>query len=372
MLRLPLTYPVRSLLRRPLASLLTVLAVAAVVLAATVVAALARGVEVRQEASGEPRNLLLISRKGQDTMFSAIEADELVHLAQLPGLAAGPDGLPLLSPELHHVALVRHAGRDAPVQVRGVGAAALDVHPRVRLLEGRLPECPFEALAGATLGIRLGRQPAVGDELAFENQDWRIVGRFAAGGGLHEGELWVRIDDLQAKLRRRSWSLAVARMASASAAQAALAEFARPGPVERSFKGWVERDYYRQASGAIAWLAWVVRLLLGAVLVAGAAICVNTMLAAVQRRRRELDTLRLLGFGRGEVAAGLALESFALALAGGLLGLGAAALLSGRALALDQNAFLLTVDGPVAAIGLGLAAAIGACGALACRLARRF
>lgn len=366
MLRLPPSHAVRNLWRRPIASLLTVIGIAAVVFAATAIAALARGVETRLEATGDPRNLLMISRKGQSTVFSSIESDEIVHLGQLPGLASGVDGLPLISPELHHVTLARLDERESPVHVRGVESVAYDVHPAIRVVEGRLPEQPFEILAGATAHIRFG-VPALplGSTVSFENQEWRVVGRFAAGGGLHEGELWVRAADLLTSLRRRTYSLVVTRMESRDAAAAALAQFSTAGPVERSFKGWVESAHYREALGGLAWLFWVARLMLAAVLIAGALICVNTMLTAVGRRLRELATQRVLGFTRVDLAGGLVIEALLLAVIGGAAGLAAGHWVAGWSLALNQNAFFLTVDGAVATTALGLAALIGACGALA-------
>jgi putative ABC transport system permease protein len=366
MLRLPLSHALSNLWRRPVASLLTAAGIAAVVFAATVIAALARGVEVRLEATGDPRNLLMISRKGQGTVFSSIEADELVELGQMPGLARGVDGLALLSPELHHVTLARLGEREAPLHVRGVEAVAYDVHPSIHLIEGRLPERPFEALAGSTAHVRFGVPAlALGSEVSFENQDWQVVGRFSAGGGLHEGELWVRAGDLLTSLRRRTYSLVVARMESQGAAVAGLAQFSTPGPIERSFKGWIESVHYREALSGLAWLFWVARLMLAAVLVAGALICVNTMLTAVGRRLRELATQRVLGFTRADLAAGLVVEALSLALVGGAVGLAAGWWVGGWSLALNQNAFFLTVDGVVAGTALALAAVIGACGAVA-------
>jgi putative ABC transport system permease protein len=366
MLRLPASHALRNLWRRPVASLLTAAGIAAVVFAATIIAALARGVEVRLEATGDPRNLLMISRKGQGTIFSSIEPDELVNLGQLPGLANGPDGLPLISPELHHVTLARPGERESPVHVRGVETVAYDVHPSVRVIAGRLPERPFEVLAGTTAHVRFGvASLPPGSTVSFENQEWEVVGCFSDGGGLHEGELWVRAGDLLTSLRRRTYSLVVARMVSQPAAATALGQFSTPGPIERSFKGWIESAHYREALGGLSWLFWVARLMLAAVLVAGALICVNTMLTAVGRRLRELATQRVLGFTRADLASGLVIEALCLALLGGAAGLAAGYGIGGWSLALNQNAFFLTVDGVVAGTALTLAATIGACGAVA-------
>jgi putative ABC transport system permease protein len=367
MLRLPPSYALRNLLRRPASSALTALGIAAVVFAAAAVLALARGVEVRMSATGSDVNLLMISRRGQSTVFSSIEADELVHLAQLPGLARGVDGEALLSPEIHHVTLVKPAGADGigvPMHVRGVDPVAYDVHPRVAVV-GRLPEAPWECLVGATAHLRLGLPAsalAPGSRLSFENHDWTVVGGFSADGALFEGEVWLRGGDLQTALRRRSVTQVVARMESPQAARAALAQFATPGPIERACKGWVESDFYREAMGGLAWMFWVARLLVAAVLVAGALICVNTMLTAVERRIRELATQRVLGFSRADLAAALLVESTALAAIGLTAGLIAALALQGLPLSLNQNAFVLVVDGSVALRVAGLALTIAIAG----------
>jgi putative ABC transport system permease protein len=105
--------------------------------------------------------------------------------------------------------------------------------------------------------------------------------------------------------------------------------------------------------------------MLAAVLIAGALICVNTMLTAVGRRLRELATQRVLGFTRADLAGGLVVEALLLAVIGGAAGLAAGHWVAGWSLALNQNAFFLTVDGAVAMTALGLAGLIGACGALA-------
>jgi putative ABC transport system permease protein len=46
----------------------------------------------------------------------------------------------------------------------------------------------------------------------------------------------------------------------------------------------------------------------------------NTMYSAVARRKREVGTLRVLGFGRGNVLAAFILESMILAVTGGVVG----------------------------------------------------
>src|SRR5215813_3295729 len=81
-----------------------------------------------------------------------------------------------------------------------------------------------------------------------------------------------------------------------------------------------ESDFYAQSasfSDQIRKLGLVVAWILSIGAIFGA---MNTMYSAVARRKREVGTLRVLGFGRGNVLAAFILESIILALAGGVVG----------------------------------------------------
>jgi putative ABC transport system permease protein len=87
-----------------------------------------------------------------------------------------------------------------------------------------------------------------------------------------------------------------------------------------------EQKYFEEQSGAarpIEFLAYLV----GAVMAVGAVFgAMNTMYAQVTARTREIATMRALGFSRPAVLAAFVAESAALSLAGGVLGILAAAL----------------------------------------------
>ena len=81
-----------------------------------------------------------------------------------------------------------------------------------------------------------------------------------------------------------------------------------------------EQAFYLQAAGfsnQIRSLGLAVAMVLAIGAVFGA---MNTMYSAVARRRREVGTLRVLGFGRGTVLLAFIVESAVLGLAGGMLG----------------------------------------------------
>ncbi|MHC4915578.1 MAG: ABC transporter permease [Planctomycetota bacterium] len=366
-MRLPLTYSLRNLRRRPWRTAMTAGGIFLVVFAAVLMLSLSRGIAVRTAATGEPANLLVISRKGENAMFSAVEEDEVVHLRNLPAAARGTDGGPLVSPELMHVSTVECAGRRAPVSVRGVQPIAYEVHRCVRVTGGRLPEGSFEILAGETSHVKLGvpaEALAPGKKVTFEGRDWTICGTFEAGGSLFESEFWTKESDLQTVLRRRTHSFAVVRLESSARAPEALAAFSRTGALQKYFKGWTEAAYYRDFTGGIAWIRWLATAMVLVITVAGALIGVNTMYTAMISRTREIATQRVLGFSRTDILFSLTVESAAVSLLAGAVGAAGGLLLNGFAMRLSQAAFFLVADLPVVAVGIGLALFVGVAGAL--------
>jgi putative ABC transport system permease protein len=350
---------------------MTVAGIALVVFASVLILSLSRGLARRVGDTGEAENLLVISKKGQNIMFSSVEEDSVVHLASLPGVAHGLDGRPLVSPELMHVSYVEGRAGDkqsrSPVQIRGVQPVAWEVHRDIRVTDGRLPEGPFELLAGCSAHVKLGLPPesmAGGKTIRFDNRDWTISGRFEAGGSIVESEVWAHEADLQTVLRRRSHTFAVVRLESPEAMDEALRQFHQPTPVEALFTAWSEPDYYAEFTQILDWIFWLSLFMVGAIAVAGALAGINTMYTAIINRMGEIATLRVLGFARRDILASLTLESLALSLTGGALGVAAGFLIHGLPMRMSQGAFYLVVDGPVLAAALGLALFIGLAGAL--------
>jgi len=364
-------YAFRNLLRRPVRTTLTALGIAIDVFAAALMAAFSRGVQTRLAATGEKENLLAISRKGENVIFSAIEADEVVHLQSLPGLAETFDGQPLVSPELMDVsptvAELNGQKYRSPANIRGVQPIAYHVHTRLRVVEGRLPESPNEILVGAVAHTRLGAPEEslkVGRILRAYNKKWTVCGRFTADGTLFESEIWMDLNQMQTELRRRSYSLVVVRMNSPEDVAAVLPKFAQAGSLEKYFKAWDEQSYYVHYLGSLAWVYWLTLALAGAVTMAGVLIGVNTMYTAILSRIREIATQRVLGFSRFSILKGLILESLTIAALGGALGVAASLLVNDHQFRLSQGVFRVVVDPLVMGAGMVQALLIGFLGAL--------
>ncbi len=368
---LPLNYAIRNITRRPMRTALTILGIATVIFGCVLMLGITRGIFLRLDVTGEDQNLLMISRPGTNILFSSIEMEETVNLYEMPGLAMDSNGDPLVCPQVSHVSYIAvdDGGQTyrAPVTIRGISPNAWEVHSTVKLKEGSYPQGQFEVVAGSAAFVRLGlfgKTSPLGKVLNFEGTDWTVVGVFEAEGSLFESEIWMDVTDLQTAMRRRTYSFVVARFTSPQAAQAATSLFSTSGAIERYFKGWSEREYYREFGKSLAWVFWLALLMVACVAGAGVLIGANTMYTSVVNRMKELATVRVLGFKRRSILFSLELEGVLIALLGGGLGLLAGLLLNQLPIVFSNGAFFIMVDWVVASIAIGLTLAIGLLGTL--------
>lgn len=123
---------------------------------------------------------------------------------------------------------------------------------------------------------------------------------------------------------------------------------------------FVDTDTRMKLAGAMAWMTSMIALILGAI---GT---LNTMLTSVMERTKEIGILRAIGWPKRRVVCMILLESCSLALLASLLGTGLAMLLTwGLAQApIVKGVLSPAIDGGIVMQGFMLAIAIGLLGAL--------
>ncbi len=364
---LPWDYGVRNLMRRPLRSALTLLALATVVLLVFVVVGFIRGLETSLTVSGDPDVVLVYSVNAEENIENSAVA------ARTPGLlTASLDGVvkqfgvPHVSPELYLGTRIDLGNTDGGLGlIRGVSNTAPLVRRKVQIVEGHWPG-PGEIIVGRLAASKLGCDPeklTIGESLTFERKTWRIVGRFAAGGSSFESEIWCPLDELQQTLKRQDLSL-VALLLQDGASPAEIELFCKER-VDLELQAVGEANYYellQKHYGPMRWLAWIiVWLVSGAGVFAG----LNMMYGAVAGRVREIATLQAIGYRRRAVLLGLVQEGALLAAGASILaGFVALGVLNGVAVRFTMGAFTLRIDGVSILIGCGVGLLLGVLGAL--------
>ncbi len=365
---LPWEYGIRNLFRRPGRSLLTLGALALVVLLVLVVVGFIRGLEASLAVSGDPRVVLVHSLGAAENLEnSSVPGGSAALLsASLEGIQRRQSAV-YVSPELYLGTRVGTEG-DAALAlglVRGVTPPALLVRRQVQIVEGTWPG-PGEVLVGRLADTKLGRgieDLKVGRRLNFEGRDWRISGRFAAAGSALESEVWCPLDDLQQAMKRQDLSL-VALTLAAGGRFADVDEFCKTRR-DLEMEATPEAEYYASLQRhyrPVRMVAWAVVVL---VALAGVFAGLNTMYGAVVGRVRELSTLQALGYLRRAIVLSLMQEATLLAAAATLLATAVALIaVNGMAVRFTMGAFALRVDSVAVAVGCGTGLLLGVFGAL--------
>lgn len=365
---LPLSYSWRNVLARKTSTAITLAGVAVSVMVYVVISATAAGIARVAATSGDPENLVVLSKGASSAESSRLPRDIVDAIRYSPGIARDANGSPMASPELlvsHSVPRMGAGAGDLSnsryATIRGVTPTAMQVRRRFRLLEGRLPEASGEVIVGRLLRTKLGRI-GVGDDLRYSGRVHRVVGIFESGGEIFEGEIWTDLEDLQSEVREREVSLVVVRVSDPRAIPQALAALG----TSRRFVADVKHEpvYYEEiqrASEMFIYLGNLISVFMGlGAIVAG----MNTMYAAMSGRIREMGTLRALGFGKWDVGGSLLFESFIVGALGGLVGLSLALAFDGVGMNLLGLSFELDVRPDTMLRGSLLAGAIGLLGGL--------
>lgn len=316
----PLSYNVRNVMNRPVATLTAAIGIALVVAIFIGGLALANGFRAVLVATGSPDNVIVL-RKGADSeVVSAVERDAANVIRARPEIAQGNDGKPLVSPEV--VVLInreRAGGGNANVTVRGIEPAAMALRDQVHLVRGRMFKGGAdEVIVGSRIAGRLG-DVDVGGQIRLGQQDFNIVGVFESGGSSFESEIWGDAAVLMPVFRGevfQSVTLRLADPADFTSLERALENDPRTRvDVKR------ERDFYSAQSELLTTLIRFAGVFITLIMAVGAVFgAMNTMYASIGARTREIAVLLILGFSPRSIMLSFTLESVLLAVVGGIMG----------------------------------------------------
>src|SRR5216117_72070 len=330
MMRIPFSYIWRSLWARRLTTALTLGGLALVVFVFAGLLMLARGLEATLVETGSPDNAIVLRRSAGSELVSQIDRGTASVLETQPEVAPAKDGRPLLSREgVVVINLYKKTTNGmSNVVVRGVSPQAFELRPGFRVTQGRLFQFgTHEIVVGKNIADRF-KGVAVGAELSFGGDRWTVVGIADAGGTGFDSEIWGDADQLMQAFGRPVYSSVTFRLRDPARFDTLKARL-QADPRSQSLEVKREQDFYREQSQAMANFIKILGLVVTIIFSVGAMIgAMITMYAAVANRVVEVGTLRALGFRRRSVLAAFLVESVVLAMVGGAVGVGLAALLS--------------------------------------------
>jgi ABC-type lipoprotein release transport system permease subunit len=327
---IPIKYNVRNLTARRGTILMTVASIAFVVLVYIGVLSLAGGLDAAFDASGDPRNVIVLRDGANAETESTFPAERHREMAALPGVERDASGEPLASGEtLVLQILARRDGRESNVTLRGVEPSAFAVRPKIRIVEGRRFEPGRgEVVVGKKLAERFP-ELELGKTVTFGRIDFRVVGLLDAEGGSFASEVWGAVQDFGDAFQRQNVrSSSLLRTASEEEARALVARIEADQRLNLAPR--LETEYYEQQTSSTGAQFVVLGTMLAVLMAFGACFAAaNTMYAQVAARAKEIGTLRALGFPRRAILGAFLLEAAFLGLAAGVLGAVAALPLNG-------------------------------------------
>jgi len=319
---IPLSYNLRSILRRRFSAFATAFGLGLVVFVFAAVLMLARGVEETLKSTGVREDAILLRKGSTSELTSFLPREAAKTFAADPAVAV-EGGQQIASPELFvifQLQRIDHSGT-ANVGIRGVTKDGWDLlrSRSIKLVEGRPPQW-------ATSEIMIGRAARrryvgaeIGQSITIARRQWQVVGVFDAGGAAFDSEIWADADQIADAARRTGYSTMTVRLKSASDFESLRA--AVDADPRWNLEAKREDRFYEEASGQLAGFIRVVGIAVSIFFSLGAMLgAMITMYAQVASRVREVGTLRALGFRRRSVLGSFLVESLILSVLGAAAG----------------------------------------------------
>ena len=330
------------------------------------VSMLAMGAGARRQEMGDVRpDRVILSTTGARAEQSNITREEAAAILGLPGIRKGSEGEPIVIFE----SAVPIEGRRRVTGARiffpliGINQNVLQYYPELRITGGRSFKPGLHELIASNPCVRQFTGFDLGDRRAIHGADWTLVGHFDQGQG-QQCVVYADVDSIMSAFTRNTYSSAAVMLQSAADFDA-FRDAVRANPtlhldVQRERD--VVEEGFKQLNAILNFTSYFV----GAIMAIGATLgAVNSLYAIVDSRRRELATLRAIGFGSGAVVVSILVESLLWALPGALLGCALAWILfNGLAASPFGYSFQLAVTPSLAAIGLVWALTMGLLGGL--------
>lgn len=332
------------------------------------VSMLAMGVGARRQAMGDvrPDRVILTNAGSQAPMDSSISKEAAFAILDIPGIRKNARGEPiaLLEAEVIVEARKRSDGARINFPLYGVSSGLSDLRPELHLTAGRMFQPGLHELIASNLCAREYVGFGIGEHRSLRGSDWTIVGHFDQGHGEISCIVYADANSILSAFGRDTYNQVTVMLQSPAGFDAFVAALkASPGlRVQAKRESEVVAQSMKGFNGILKFASYFV----GTIMAAGATLgAVNSLYALVDSRRRELATLRAIGFRSGPILISTVAESMLLAIPGALLGAGLAWMFfNGLSASPFGFSFQLAVTPSLAALGVGWALAMGLAGGI--------
>ena len=330
------------------------------------VSMLAMGTGARQQETGDARpDRVVLNSTGAQGIESSIPKDEAAVTLHLPGIKQGANGEPLVvfASFVPSEGNRRATGNRIFLPIVGITTNVTAYLPEMRFTSGRMFQRGLHELIASNPCARQFTGFEIGDRRSIHGTDWPIVGHFDQGHA-QQCVVYADVDTIMSTFSRNTYSQ-VWIMLQSPADYDAFRGALQANPTLH-LEGRHEREAAEEQFKELNSLLNFVSYFIGTIMAIGATLgAVNSLYAMVDSRRRELATLRAIGFGSAAIVASILCESMLLALPGALLGSVLAwAFFNGLSVSPFGYNFQLEVTQSLAVLGVSWALGMGLAGGL--------
>lgn len=322
-MKIPFKYTIKNFTSRKLTTFITIFGVALVVFVFTAVLMMAYGIQKTLIATGQPDNVIITRKAANGEISSLVDGETQDVVRTLSHIAVDKNGKQIISKEpVVVINLEKLSGGMSNITVRGVSDVVFELRPQVKIIEGKMFNFGLRELIVGSGVTGKFKGAALGDEVKFAGDNWKIVGIFDSDGSGFDSELWGDSQQLlNAFNRGNTISSMTLKLDDANNFDDFKKQFDFDKRLQQ-FEPKIEQKYFEEQSEFMAAFIRVIGIVITIIFSAGAIIgAAITMFAAVANRTVEVGTLRALGFKRRSILFVFLIESLVIAITGGVIGI---------------------------------------------------
>lgn len=323
------------------------------------------GLRASNRQNARDDRVRIMSKGAQSALSSNLEHAVARTLIDAQHIKKDHDGKPLATTTTIVLAEARKKVDNTHLTfpLLGVDAQYFKVYPELSLVAGRMFNPALYEVVVSQSRFELLKNLDIGDKMHLRGVDWTVVGRYLGSGGADQSI--IGDGDTVRSAYKKNTIQDVAAVLESPASFAALQTTLAANPatdVEVKHELEVLQDASKSLTGLVNFVSYFVAVVMaiGATLAA-----VNVMYAVVDSRKREIATLRAIGFGGAPIILSVLIESMLLAMPGALLGaLIAWLFFNGNSVSPFGVSFHLTVTPALVMLGILWATAMGILGGM--------
>ena len=330
------------------------------------VSMLAMGTGARRQEIGDARpDRVVLNSIGAQGNQSSIPRDEAAVSLNLPHIKKDINGEPIVvfTSFVPSEGQRRVTGNRMFLPLVGTTTNLIEFQPEMRFTGGRMFHRGLHELIASNPCARQFTGFDIGDRRSIHGSDWTIVGHFDQGYS-QQCVVYADVDTLMSTFSRNTYSR-ISLMLQSAADYNSFRRALQANPtlhLEARHEREAAEEQFKELNSLLSFVSYFI----GTIMAIGATLgAMNSLYSIVDARRRELATLRAIGFGSGAIVASILCESILLALPGALLGgLLAWALFNGLSVSPFGFNFQLEVTPSLAMLGVMWALGMGLLGGL--------